>query len=233
MQLNSLIQHKKKLQRMLNVCKQKQMACKLYLKEEPEHVSRNMLRYLASLEENVDDSFINSQQISIALGSMVLMILLLTIFPGQIAIFYFFALFLFLASVFLLPYLASRRHIKKTKEFISNKELPKLRKQINSLRNQIKNLTQQIEAERARQTRQSSSQYNVPRRKTQFGKREALSILGLSQGASFDEIKRAYRKKVMQYHPDKSSNLSEEKQLFYQQETIKLNKAYAYLKNRA
>ena len=49
------------------------------------------------------------------------------------------------------------------------------------------------------------------------------SILGIRQGASDDEIRRAYRKKALQYHPDR--NQSPEAQEMF----IRVNEAYEYL----
>ena len=58
-------------------------------------------------------------------------------------------------------------------------------------------------------------------------------ILGLEPGASFAEIKSAYRKLSMQYHPDKVTHLGEEFRRVAEEKMKELNEAYQHLKNTA
>jgi DnaJ like chaperone protein len=57
-------------------------------------------------------------------------------------------------------------------------------------------------------------------------------ILGLSPGASFSEIKAAYRKLSMQYHPDKVGHLGEEFKKIDEEKMKEINRAYEFLKKK-
>ncbi len=55
-------------------------------------------------------------------------------------------------------------------------------------------------------------------------------VLGLDRGASFEEIKRAYRTLSMQYHPDKVSHLGEEFKRVAEEKMKEINAAYDFFK---
>ncbi|MFP4367953.1 MAG: J domain-containing protein [Candidatus Kapaibacterium sp.] len=57
----------------------------------------------------------------------------------------------------------------------------------------------------------------------------ALTVLGLAKGASKEEIKAAYKKKMTEYHPDKVEHLGEEIRNLAAQKTKEIIAAYNYL----
>ncbi len=58
------------------------------------------------------------------------------------------------------------------------------------------------------------------------------AVLGLAPGASESEIKKAYRKLSMQYHPDKVRHLGEEFRAVAEEKMKEINAAYDYFKKR-
>ncbi|MFP3983238.1 MAG: DnaJ domain-containing protein [Desulfurivibrionaceae bacterium] len=61
---------------------------------------------------------------------------------------------------------------------------------------------------------------------------EYYEVLGLEPGASFEEIKRAYRKLSLKYHPDKVSNLGDEFKNIAEEKMKEINGAYQYFKEK-
>ena len=59
--------------------------------------------------------------------------------------------------------------------------------------------------------------------------KDPYEILGINKNASADEINKAYKKKVKQYHPDKVSHLGEELQKIANEKFIEIKNAYDIL----
>lgn len=62
-----------------------------------------------------------------------------------------------------------------------------------------------------------------------MAKRDVYEILGISKDASESEIKKAYRKAAMKYHPDKFSGASEEERKQAEEKFKEINDAYQVL----
>ncbi|MBM2814627.1 MAG: hypothetical protein HW421_1389 [Ignavibacteria bacterium] len=58
----------------------------------------------------------------------------------------------------------------------------------------------------------------------------ALNLLDLSSNATIDEIKSAYKKKIMEYHPDRVASLGAELKELAARKTVEINQAYSFLK---
>ena len=65
-----------------------------------------------------------------------------------------------------------------------------------------------------------------------MAKRDFYEILGLSKSASQEEIKKAYRKLSMKYHPDKVGHLGDEFQKIAETKMKEINAAYDYFKKQ-
>ena len=63
-----------------------------------------------------------------------------------------------------------------------------------------------------------------------YGIQQAYTTLGLTASATDDEIKKAYRKMAMHYHPDKQVNVSEQERQAAAEKFRAANKAYEYIK---
>ena len=66
----------------------------------------------------------------------------------------------------------------------------------------------------------------------EFVEEKYYGILGLAPGAGFADIKAAYRKLSMQYHPDKVGHLGEEFKMVAEEKMKEINNAYEFLKRK-
>jgi hypothetical protein len=66
---------------------------------------------------------------------------------------------------------------------------------------------------------------NAPKNETA----SPYTILDIPPNATFDEIKKAYRKKIMEYHPDRVASLGPELKRLVEEMTKKINTAFAEL----
>ena len=57
-------------------------------------------------------------------------------------------------------------------------------------------------------------------------KRDYYEVLGVDKSASADEIKKAYRKMAIKYHPDKVATLGEDVQKAAEEKFKAVNQAY-------
>jgi len=76
------------------------------------------------------------------------------------------------------------------------------------------------------------ARYMSQARQAASDEERALEVLGLSPGAGADDIKRAYRKLSMKYHPDKVGHLGEEFKNVAEEKMKEINAAYQILKKR-
>ncbi len=78
--------------------------------------------------------------------------------------------------------------------------------------------------------RESKSEKEKPRDSDKIDFARACEILEVATNATPEEIKKAYKSKILQYHPDKVENLGEEIKEVAKRKTLQINKAYELLK---
>ena len=75
-------------------------------------------------------------------------------------------------------------------------------------------------------------QYTPPKREPAYDMPTAYTTLGISPNATDDEVKKAYRRMAMEYHPDKQVNASEQEKQAAAEKFRAANKAYEHIKQQ-
>ena len=65
-----------------------------------------------------------------------------------------------------------------------------------------------------------------------FSRRDPYQILGVEKGAPLNEVKAAYRKLAIKYHPDKVNHLGDEFKVLAEKRFKEIQEAYQELVNR-
>ena len=83
--------------------------------------------------------------------------------------------------------------------------------------------------EQARWQQEQARQEQARRQQENSQLAESAKILGVSVHATIDEINRAYRLKMKEFHPDRNVNVTDAVREMIHQEAIKINAARDYL----
>ena len=153
-----------------------------------------------------------------------------------------------------------RVRLHRLVRYMLTKEMPRLKREIDSQRSGIETIIsekkrrkkpasgsqppggRQGEAERQRRhnkgsatedpfAKETGERFNVS--EGSMTEEDAHRILGLAPNCSPDDVQRAYREAIRQYHPDRVAHLAEEFRLLAEKRTKLINRAYEILRRTA
>ena len=81
-----------------------------------------------------------------------------------------------------------------------------------------------------RQVGYRNSSYSSNTRNTSYSK-DPYKVLGITREATDDEVKKAYRRMALKYHPDRVAGMSEEMQRSAAEQMKEINEAYDHIKS--
>lgn len=236
MHLQDLKAKKKQTQRLLHITKRKKLACKLYLKGNPEQASREMQHYLFTLEQQHKNPRDFITGFLAVVGICIVLISLNGVFNISMVYSASLIMTIFLGGLFFVPFFANQYHMAQTRRFIAEEILDQLEDRISWLNERIESLQEQIDREwskyeawRAHSRRQQDqkSEYSSSDKMTY---NRAIHILGLQEPIELADVRTAYRKLIIQCHPDRAEKYGKQNVEEAKQKTIELNRAYSKLK---
>ena len=94
---------------------------------------------------------------------------------------------------------------------------------------QARRQQEQARQEQAKRQQEQARQEQARQQQENSQLAESAKILGVSVHATIDEINRAYRLKMKEFHPDRNVNVTDAVREMIHQEAIKINAARDYL----
>lgn len=122
------------------------------------------------------------------------------------------------------------RFIKTELNFSSSKKKIIFAEEDEELRRIIEELGNDAKKQQPNNSSSSSNNYTKTENSNNTELHNALLLFGLNINSSKDEIKSAYKKKMMQYHPDRVSHLGADYTEAAKKKTVEFNQAYQVLK---
>lgn len=138
-----------------------------------------------------------------------------------------------IAGVFV-SYTDRKRRIELTHQFMQQQQGNTKQQQEQEWQERARWQQEQVRQEQARrqqeQARQEQARQEQERQQQENSQlAESAKILGVSVHATIDEINRAYRLKMKEFHPDRNVNVTDAVREMIHQEAIKINAARDYL----
>ena len=138
-----------------------------------------------------------------------------------------------IAGVFV-SYTDRKRRIELTHQFMQQQQGNTKQQQEQEWQERARWQQEQVRQEQARRQQEQARQEQARQeqeRQQQANSRlaESAKILGVSVHATIDEINRAYRVKMKEFHPDRNVNVTDAVREMIHQEAIKINAARDYL----
>lgn len=122
------------------------------------------------------------------------------------------------------------RFIKTELNFSSSKSKQRNYNDEEDLKKIIEELDREAKKQRSHHSSGSERSTNNSGNTHNTELQNAFNLFGINSNSSKDEIKSAYKKKMMQYHPDRVSHLGTEYVEAAKIKTVEYNQAYQVLK---
>ena len=133
-----------------------------------------------------------------------------------------------IAGVFV-SYTDRKRRIELTHQFMQQQQGNTKQQQEQAWQEQARWQQEQARQEQARWQQEQARQEQARQQQENSQLAESAKILGVSVHATIDEINRAYRLKMKEFHPDRNVNVTDAVREMIHQEAIKINAARDYL----